>query len=41
MGRSLRLAVGAIAAALAAERIGINHVGALVAMAMAALLVLG
>jgi competence protein ComEC len=41
MGRSVRLAVGATAAALAVERIGINHLGALVAMAMAALLVLG
>jgi len=41
MGRSPRLAIGAIAAALAAERIGINQVGAVVALAMAALLVLG
>lgn len=40
MGRSARLAVGAIAAALAAERIGVNQVGAVVAIAMAALLVM-
>jgi hypothetical protein len=39
MGRSARLAVGAIAAALAADRIGVNHVGAVVAIAMAVLLV--
>ena len=41
MGRSSRLAIGTIAAALAAERIGTNQLGAAVALAMAALLVLG
>ncbi len=41
MGRSTRLAVGSIAAALAAERIGVNHLGAAVAVAVAALLLLG
>ncbi|MDO8485019.1 MAG: ComEC/Rec2 family competence protein, partial [Candidatus Limnocylindrales bacterium] len=41
MGRSARLAIGAIAAAVAADRLGTNHLGAAVALAMAALLVLG
>ena len=41
MGRSTRLAIGAIAAAIATERLGPNQVGAVVALAMAALLVLG
>ena len=41
MGRSARLAIGTIAAAIAAERIGANQVGAAVALAMAALLVIG
>ncbi len=41
MGRSARLAVGAVAAALAAERVGANQLGAVVAIAMAGLLVLG
>ncbi len=39
MGRSARLAVGAIAAALAAQQVGSNYLGAFVAAAMAALLV--
>ena len=41
MGRSARLAIGTIAAAVAAERIGTNQLGAAVALAMAALLVFG
>ena len=41
MGRSARLAIGVVAAAIAAERIGANQVGAVVAIAMATLLVLG
>ncbi|HEX5148488.1 MAG TPA: ComEC/Rec2 family competence protein [Candidatus Limnocylindrales bacterium] len=41
MGRSARLSIGAVAAAVAAERVGTNQVGAVVAIAMAALLVLG
>ena len=41
MGRSSRLAIGAIAAAVAADRIGTNQLGAAVALAMAALLILG
>ncbi len=40
MARSARLAVGAAAAALAAERLGENYLGAAVALAVAALLVL-
>jgi competence protein ComEC len=40
VGRSARLALGAVAAALAAQRLGVNQVGAVVALAMAALLVL-
>lgn len=40
MGRSARLALGAIVAALAAERIGVNLIGACVAIAMAVLLVM-
>jgi len=41
MGRSARLAVGVVAAALAAEHVGANYAGAAVALAMAFLLVLG
>lgn len=41
MARSVRLAVGAVAAALAAERLGANYLGAAVALAVATLLVLG
>lgn len=41
MGRSARLAVGAIAAAVASQQVGANFVGAAVALAMAALLVVG
>jgi competence protein ComEC len=41
VGRSARLAIGVIAAAIAAEQVGANRVGAAVALAMAALLVLG
>ncbi len=41
MGRSARLAVGAIAAALAAEQVGTNQLAAVVVLAMAALLVIG
>ncbi len=41
MGRSARLAVGAIAAALAAERVATNQLAAVVVLAMAVLLVLG
>ncbi len=41
MGRSARLAIGSIAAAIAAERIGTNHLAAAVAIAVAALLLLG
>jgi len=41
VGRSARLALGAIAAAVAAERIGVNQLGAAVALAMAVLLVAG
>lgn len=40
MGRSVRLALGAIAAALAAQHLGANQVGAVVALALAILLVL-
>ena len=41
MGRSARLAIGSIAAAIAAERIGANHLAAAVAIAVAGLLLLG
>ena len=41
MGRSARLAIGSIVAAIAAERIGTNHLAAAVAVAVAALLLLG
>jgi competence protein ComEC len=41
MGRSARLAIGAIAAAVAVEPLGSNVLGALIAMAMAGLLVIG
>jgi competence protein ComEC len=41
MGRSVRLAIGAVAAAVAAQRVGANQVGAVVAIAVAILLVLG
>ena len=41
MGRSARLAIGSIAAAIAAERIGTNHLAAAVAVAVAALLLVG
>ena len=41
MGRSTRLAIGSIAAAIAAERIGSAHLAATVALAMAALLLIG
>jgi competence protein ComEC len=40
VGRSARLAIGSIAAAIAAERIGTNHLAAAVAIAIAALLLL-
>jgi competence protein ComEC len=39
MGRSARLAVGAVAAAVAAQQLGTNHLGAIVALAMATLLI--
>jgi competence protein ComEC len=41
MGRSSRLAIGAIAAAVAAGRIAPNHIGAAVALALAAILLIG
>ena len=41
MGRSSRLAIGAIAAAFAAERVGPSHLAAAVALGLAALLLLG
>jgi competence protein ComEC len=41
MGRSARLAIGAVAASLAVEPLGSNVVGALIALAMAGLLVIG
>ncbi|MGE5156326.1 MAG: ComEC/Rec2 family competence protein, partial [Betaproteobacteria bacterium] len=41
MGRSARIALGAIAAAMAAERVGTQHIAAALALAVAALLVLG
>ncbi len=40
MGRSARLAIGAISAALASQQVAANHVGAAIALAMAVLLVL-
>jgi competence protein ComEC len=41
VGRSARIAVGAVAAALAAERIGSQYLAAAVALAVAAMLLLG
>ena len=41
MGRSSRLAIGSIAAALAAEQVATSHLAAAVALAMAALLLVG
>jgi competence protein ComEC len=41
VGRSARIALGAIAAAMAAERVGTQHIAAVLALAVAALLVLG
>ena len=41
MGRSARLAVGAVAAAVAGQQVGTNLLGAVVALAMATLLVAG
>nr|MBA3236642.1 ComEC/Rec2 family competence protein [Chloroflexota bacterium] len=41
MGRSIRLALGAIAAALAAGQVSTSHLGAIVALGLAAILVLG
>ena len=41
MSRSARLAVGAVSAALAAQQLGTNHLGAIVALGMAAVLVVG
>lgn len=41
MGRSARLAVGAIAAALASQQVGANYLAAVIALATAALLMLG
>jgi competence protein ComEC len=41
MGRSVRLSIGAISAALAAQHVSANHLVAVVALAIAALLVLG
>lgn len=41
MGRSGRLAIGAIAAALASQQVAANHLGAVLALSMAILLMLG
>ncbi len=41
MGRSSRLAIGAIAAAVAAGQVAPNHLGAAVALALAAILLIG
>ncbi len=41
MGRSIRLALGAIAAAMAAGQVSTSQLGAIVALALAAILVLG
>jgi hypothetical protein len=41
MGRSSRLALGAIAAAIAAGQVAPNHLGAAIALALASILLVG